>query len=301
MVQTHSAPSTIHALAQRVALRHAELPQVEAVALGGSRASEAPDANSDIDLYVYYHEPISLEVRRQIAAPATGAEIGNDFWEPGDEWTDAETGVRVDVMFRHVEWIRERLDVVLNQHRASVGYSTCFWYNILNSQILFDRQGWFMALQRTAKRPYPRELKRAVIAKNFPILRRNMSSYVHQIELAIARGDLISVNHRVTALLASYFDILFAVNEQPHPGEKRLAQFATRLCPRLPGNFPRAMDEVLTTLPGGDRQIIDKTNALLDGLESLLRGERLLSESGELALIELAGGRDSGDSKPEAV
>ena len=290
MVQTHSSPSTIHALAQRVALRYAELPQVEAVALGASRASEAADASSDIDLYVFYRETVSLGARRQIATPSTHAEIGNDFWEPGDEWTDAETGVRVDVMFRHVEWIRERLDVVLNQHRASVGYSTCFWYNILNSQILFDRQGWFMALQRTAERPYARELKRAVIAKNFPILRRNMSSYVHQIELAIARDDLISVNHRVTALLASYFDILFAVNEQPHPGEKRLAQFATRLCPRLPGNFPRAMDEVLTTPPGGDRQIVDKINALLDGLESLLREGTLLSESGELTLIEPSGG-----------
>ncbi len=284
MVQTHSASSTVPALAQRVALRYAELPQVEAVALGGSRTSNAADASSDIDLYVYYREAVSLETRRQIAAPSTRAEIGNDFWEPGDEWIDTETGVSVDVMFRHVEWIGERLDGVLNQHWASVGYSTCFWYNVLNSQILFDRQGWFLALQKSANRPYPCELKRAVIAKNFPILRRNMSSYVHQIELAIARGDLISVNYRTTALLASYFDVLFAVNEQPHPGEKRLVQFAARLCTKLPGNFPRAVDELLATLPGRDRQIIDKVNALLDGLESLLRGEKLLSESGELLL-----------------
>src|SRR5450631_110359 len=286
MVQTHSASSIIPALARRVALRYAELSQVEAVALGGSRASDAADASSDIDLYVYYREAVSPEARRQIAAPATREEIGNDFWEPGDEWIDAETGVSVDVMFRHVEWIRERLDGVINQHWASVGYSTCFWYNVLNSQILFDRQGWFLALQKTADRPYPSELKRAVIAKNFPILRRNMSSYVHQVELAIARGDLISVNHRVTALLASYFDILLAVNEQPHPGEKRLAQFAVRLCTKMPGNFPRAVDELLALLHGGDRQIIDKTNALLDGLEGLLRDEMLLSESGELLRFE---------------
>jgi hypothetical protein len=123
-----------------------------------------------------------------------------------------------------------------------------------------------------------------VIAKNFPILRRNMSSYAHQIEMAIARGDLISVNHRVTALLASYFDILFAVNEQPHPGEKRLAQFAARLCTKLPEKFPQGADELLAALPGRDRQITGKINALLDGLESLLRAERLLSESGELLL-----------------
>jgi hypothetical protein len=284
MVQTYSASSTIHALARRVALRYAELPTVEAVALSGSRFFDAADASSDMDLYVYHREAVSLEARRRIAAPATRAEIGNDFWEPGDEWTDAETGVSVDVMLRHVEWITERLDGVLNKHWGSVGYSTCFWYNVLNSRILFDRDGWFLGLQENARRPYPRELKLAVIAKNFPILRRNMSSYVHQIEVAIARDDRISVNHRVTALLASYFDILFAVNEQPHPGEKRLVRFATKLCSKLPGNFPQAIDELLTTPPGGDRQIIDKINALLDGLESLLREERLLSEAGELTL-----------------
>jgi predicted nucleotidyltransferase len=283
MAKNHATSSSAEALAQRVALRYAELPQVEAVALGGSRAAGADDANSDIDLYVYFREPISLESRRQIATPATRAEVGNDFWEPGDEWIDAETGVSVDVMFRHVEWITERLDGVLSKHWASVGYSTCFWYNVLHSQILFDRRGWFLALQKTAERPYPQELKRAVIAKNLPILRRNRSSYVHQIEVAIARDDRISASHRVTALLASYFDILFAVNEQPHPGEKRLAQFATRLCPKLPGNFPRAMDELLAAVPGGDRPIIDKINALLDGLEFLLRGEGLLSEWGELS------------------
>lgn len=278
MVQTPSASSSPHALAQRVALRYAELPQVEAVALGGSHTSDVADASSDVDLYVYYREPVALEVRRQIAAPARRAEIGNDVWEPGDEWIDAETGLSVDVMFRQVEWIRERLEGVLNQHWAAAGFSTCFWYNVLNSQILFDRQGWFLALQKTAERPYPRELKGAVIAKNFPILRRNMSSYIHQIELAITREDPIGVNHRVTALLASYFDILFAVNEQPHPGEKRLVQFATKLCSRLPGNFPRAVDELLALLPGRDRQIVEKANTLVDGLEALLRGEGLLRE-----------------------
>jgi hypothetical protein len=58
----------------------------------------------------------------------------------------------------------------------------------------------------------------------------------------------------------------------------RLVEFATRFCPRLPGNFPRAVDEILAALPGGGRQIIDKTSELLDGLDSLMREEKLLRE-----------------------
>jgi hypothetical protein len=267
------------ALAQRVAARYADIPQVEAVALAGSRAGDVADASSDADLYVYYREPLSLEARRQVAAPARRAEVGNDFWEPGDEWIDAETGIGVDAMFRHVAWIEERLDGVLEHHWASVGYSTCFWYNILHSEILMDRQGWFAALKAKASRPYPPELKRAIIAKNFPILRRNMSSYVRQIELAIVRQDFLSVHHRTTALLASYFDILFAVNEQPHPGEKRLIRLAGTLCRKLPANFPAAVEELLE-LEGGDRRVVERAEALLAGLEQLLREGRLLPEAG---------------------
>ncbi len=207
--------------------------------MSGSQTSELCDSNSDVDLYVYVTDVVPLEVRRRIAAGAAQAEIGNEYWEPGDEWIDRETGIAVDVMFRQVAWIEEQLDRVLRRHQASVGYSTCFWYNVRYSQVLFDRRGWLQNLKNFSDQPYPPELKRAIIAKNFPLLRRNLSSYLHQIELAIARNDPVSVNHRVTALLASYFDVLFAVNELPHPGEKRLIAHALTQCQRVPPRYAR--------------------------------------------------------------
>jgi hypothetical protein len=278
MVSRSSKPSDAFALAERVALQFASLPQVEAVAQAGSRSSELADAESDVDLYVYVTEDIPLEVRAEIASGSPRAEIGNATWEPGDEWIDAETGTSVDVMYRHLGWIEEQLDRVLVRHKASVGYSTCFWYNVLYSQILFDRTGWFEALQRRARRSYPKELRRAIIAKNYPLLRRNQSSYLHQIALAVMREDLVSVNHRVAALLASYFDVLFALNELQHPGEKRLIRYAKKGCAKLPAEMERQVTELVESVGNPDRDTVARVNALVDGLDKLLLREHVVPQ-----------------------
>ena len=262
-----SQPQTISALAGRVAKQFASLPQVEAVALAGSRMSEFPDENSDIDLYVYVTEDIPLDERAKIAAGSRRAEIGNATWEPGDEWIDAAAGIAVDVMYRHVLWIEEQLDRVLIRHEASVGYSTCFWYNVLNSQALFERSGWFAELQKRAAQPYPVELKRAIIAKNYRLLRSTLSSYLHQIDSAVKRDDPVSVSHRVAVLLASYFDVLFALNEMPHPGEKRLLQHAAKL-PQLPRDLERSVRAVLAAV--GKDDLVARVNEVVNGLEELM-------------------------------
>ncbi len=265
-------PNPASLVAERLADQYSQVREVEAVAIAGSRMSGFADERSDVDLYVYVSAPIPLDQRAKIARGAKIAEIGNSFWEPGDEWIDGETGLHVDVMFRITSWIEGELDRVLQRHEASIGYSTCFWYNVRDAKTLFDRVGWFGRVCEKANVPYPPELKQAIIEKNFPILRKNMSSYRHQIKLALERNDPVSVNHRVTALLASYFDILFAVNEQPHPGEKRLLQFAEALCPKRPNNMAIDVRAVL------QQPSVATVDALVGGLEHLLRSEGLLRE-----------------------
>ena len=117
-------------LARRVAAAFAELPAVDAVALGGSQANLVADASSDIDLYVYARGgEVPIACRAVIAADARGAaELENRFFETGDEWIDAATGLGVDVMYRDPRWIEDQLDRVLVRHEASTGYSTAFWH-----------------------------------------------------------------------------------------------------------------------------------------------------------------------------
>jgi len=240
---------------QQLAQRFGEHPSVLAVALSGSRGAGSNDDTSDFDLYVYTFGDLPVDFRRAIASPR--AEIDNRYWEPGDEWVDQSSGARIDVMYRRPAWIEDQMERVLVRHEACIGYSTCFWYNVLHSEPLFDPRGWYAGLQARAGVPYPDGLQRSIVAKNYPLLRRNQSSYRQQIELAIQRHDLVSVQHRVTALLASYFDIWFALERQPHPGEKRLLK-------ALPP-FERGL--VCAVLEAPSDSVLASIDVLLDELD----------------------------------
>lgn len=109
------------------------------MALAGSRTTGTFNEASDYDFYVYIRDDIPLNVREAIAREfAQRIEINNQFLEPGDEWIDSNTGCGVDVMYRTPEWIEQQLNRVLVHHQASVGYSTCFWWNVLTSASLYD-------------------------------------------------------------------------------------------------------------------------------------------------------------------
>jgi len=272
--------SSLLTLTADVARSYQTLPQVQAVAVAGSLASGIADAGSDIDLYVYVRSEIPVSVRAAIAsARSTHTEVDNRFWEFGDEWVEADTGVSVDVILRDVPWIEEQLDRVLRRHEASVGYTTCLWCNVLSSRVLFDRSGWFQALQQLAAQPYPEPLRRAIVAKNHPLLRQTISSYAHQLEKAIGRGDLVSVNHRVAALLASYFDILFALNRLPHPGEKRLVEASLSRCSLVPERLSAQVSALIGAAGQANRDVLAHAHALVDGLDRLLQAEGFLPAS----------------------
>lgn len=262
------------AVAQAIADLFAALPQVEAVALAGSQTTGVADAESDLDMYVYSDAPIPVADRARLIRPrAARLELDNQFWEPGDEWVEAASGLGVDLMYRPPTFIEGQLDRVLVAHEASVGYSTAFWHNVLTSRPLFDRHGWFARLQARARQPFPEPLRRAIIAKNEPLLTRNLSSYRHQLERAVAHRDLVSVNHRVAALLASYFDILFALNRVPHPGEKRQVAFAEQSCPRRPVGMTEQVEGLLRAAASADETVLAQVDRLVEGLQPLLRDE----------------------------
>jgi hypothetical protein len=269
-------------LARQLGRLFAPLPEVEAVALGGSRGGGgvASDEASDIDVYVYTRGDIPMPVRREIvevAGGATRADLGMTFWGPGDEWLHAPTGIHVDAIYFDAGWMEEQVDRALVRHGASLGYTTCFWHTVRGSITLSDPRGWFAGLQARCTVDYPEELRRSIVALNHPVFRDVLPSYANQLAKAAYRGDLVSVNHRLAGLLASYFDVLFAVNRLPHPGEKRLVKAAVVSCSRLPEGMAADVDALLRTATTDLAGLPARVDRLLDRLDALLRQEGLIA------------------------
>jgi predicted nucleotidyltransferase len=255
------------ALAQEIASRFAGLPEVEAIAIGGSTASGLAGPASDIDLYVYRTEEIALATRAHLIEPqASRIELDNRSAEPADAWIERASGIAVDLIYRHPDWIEEQLDRVLQRHEAAVGYSTAFWHNVRHALPLFDRSGWFARLQLQAVQPYPAALASAIIAKNHPLLRNTIFSWLNQLTQAVRSNDPIVVNQKLAKLLASYFDVLFAFNHMTHPGEKHLFALVAS-CPKAP---PAIEARVRALLKAADDELLRQANALIDDLDQLL-------------------------------
>ena len=228
---------------EELASRMSKLDHVEAVVLGGSISTGLADERSDYDLYVYTRQPVEITAREAILRPrASRLELQRDFWEWEDTWIERD-GTKLEIMYRGCGHAEQEVERRLQYCEASVGYSTCVLHTLAHGHVLADRNGWFEALQqRLLGTPYPDGLFRAIVSKNFPVLGPIISSYEDQVRSAFARQDLVSLNHRTTAWLASYFDILFAGNRQYHPGEKRLLMQAAQL-PTLPANMANDLTE----------------------------------------------------------
>jgi hypothetical protein len=222
------------------------LPQVEAIALGGSRAGSGFDDKSDYDVYVYCRKDIPEDIRSALLQKyCNRIEIGNHFWEYEDNCI-LKSGIDIDILYRDLDTFAKGISEVVDACAAHNGYTTCMWHNLCTCKIIYDENGRLTSLQKKYKIPYPNLLKQNIINRNMKLLRYAMPAYEVQIAKAVKRGDMVSINHRITEFLASYFDVIFAYNELTHPGEKRLIALCEQHCKKLPANFRVNLEQLLS-------------------------------------------------------
>lgn len=247
-----------------------QIEAVEAIALGGSRVGEHYDATSDYDVYLYCTGPVAEDIRRGILGKYCSImEIGNHFWELEDNCR-LKNGIDMDILYRNLDDFTANVAAVVEQFQARNGYTTCMWHNLLNSKILYDRDGRLAKVKARFSVPYPEELQEAIVFRNYKLLQSSMPAYRTQISKALRRKDLVSMNHRVTAFLESYFDILFALNEQTHPGEKRLMQFCKERCQLLPARFEENLYSLFYDLYSAPDRVDNDIANIIGQLQKIL-------------------------------
>ena len=92
-------------------------------------------------------------------------------------------------------------------------------------------------------------------------------------ELAVERGDLVLAHKLINVIFDSYFDILFALNRELHPGTKRQLMYADALPikPRNMVNDVQALSEHQL-----DAKAVMCVKHLIDELEHLLKSKKYI-------------------------
>lgn len=235
-------------------------PQVKAIAVGGSGANKTSDCLSDIDIYVFIEKEIPLAKREYIVKQySTKHEVGGEYFGSGDEFFVDSLNQQLDVMYWNINWFEDVINNVWFKHYPSNGYTTAFLFTLKNFEIVFDKDNWLTNLQSSISISYPQELKQNIIKRNLMLMKEKpFASYYEQIEKAIKRNDIVSINHRISAFLASYYDVIFAINDLLHPGEKRLIQYAIDNCKILPKGFEENIIKLLTEPTNKTQPILDE-------------------------------------------
>ena len=211
-------------LLTRLTSAFAEVPGVQAVVLGGSRARGSAHAASDYDIGLYFKSAVPLDTERLLAAakeiaddPAATAVTPVGEWGPwivGGAWLSVE-GRKVDLLYRNADAVK----AVMESCRAGVvtmdyqpghphGFCSAIWMGeVALCHQLHDPDGLVAALKaRTA--PYPPALRDALVRR----FQWEVLFSIENAELAVPRGDSTHIAGCAYRALACIAQVLFALN-----------------------------------------------------------------------------------------
>ena len=243
---------------------------IQALVLGGSRTTEQIDEKSDYDFYFYSESGIDQNIRRKILLKhCKYFEIGNNYWELGDSGK-LNCGIDFEIIYRVLQQFVKTVADVVENYNAYNGFTTCLWYNVLNSKIIFDKDNVFKKIKERFSIPYPKKLKENIIKRNVALLSDSLISYDKQIITSVYRKDIVNLNNRISAFLASYFDVIFAINELPNPGEKRLMEICLNKCKVLPDGFEKNINGLIQNMGNNESVILEIVNNIIYELKKIL-------------------------------
>lgn len=212
---------------------------IKAVALGGSHARGRAQAESDIDLGLFYSEaaPFSIHSVRELAEAVndTAEPVVTDFygwgqWVNGGAWLTIG-GQRVDFIYRSLEHV-ERVIAEAEAGRYELDYaqqppfgffSATYLGEVAICIPLFDPEARLDALKRRVA-DYPEALRQAIVQDYLWQAEFNLAAFARKFA---ARADAYGTAACLTRAVNQLILALFALNRQyPLNDKTALAEIA---------------------------------------------------------------------------
>jgi predicted nucleotidyltransferase len=267
-------------IANDIAGHLVQIEGVRAVVLGGSWARGAGDANSDIDLGIYYDPSTPLDIAglRTLAAELDDSHSGDAVTEIGSWGPWINGGAWLTVNVQRVDWIYRDLALARQIIEACAAGNPKIYYQaghphgfhthiylaeIALCQPLYDPFGDVAALKALTI-PYPPALKRALIGTLW-----EAGFALDTSRKSAMRGDVFHVTGGLFRCAAVLAQVLFALNQQYWMNEKGSIQAISRF-PLRPQDWEARVTRVLSD-PGDTAETLTDSLAAFDVLVAEVR------------------------------
>lgn len=244
------------------------VPNLVAVALGGSFASGRATTTSDLDFGLYYREgsPFAVEDIQRVAETLSDRErpVVTDFyqwgpWVNGGAWIGTRSG-KVDFLYRNLDQVERTIgDAEIGQFQHHYDqqppngfYSVIYLAETEIAIPLLDPDRQLDRLKARVSR-YPSKLKSRIVNESL----WSAEFTLKFAETAAAATDVYGTVGCTTRVLANLTQVLFAMNDEYFLTDKRLSQVLATFS-KLPASYVARMEEILSK-PGDDAKQLTAT------------------------------------------
>ena len=264
---------------QRLVPALADVPGINAIVLGGSRARGTATENSDYDFGLYYSAAKQLDTDRLLEAvrnlvdepgAAEVTPVGEwGHWIVGGAWLSI-AGRKVDLLYRSSDAVAQvihscRTGLVRMDYQPGHphGFCSAIWMGeVALCQPVYDPRGTIAELKKIAS-PYPEALRDAMIRR----FQWEILFSIENGEVAAARDEQTHIAGCTYRALACVGQVLFALNRRYLINEKAALQEAAT----LPLTVPHLMERVANVWQLIGRQEFGSAFATLRTVDQELR------------------------------